>query len=572
MKFNSMTFKPGSLFLFFLLAVLCSSGQSISTAMVQHVPGYFDANRPVAFGDSFVTTIKNNTASPVSFFVKYRKPGLEYLGYSDDSTSSILRQAKKSANPDSAMSDMLWEEANIIKSFLYHDGLLIAACTDSITLTKQCSVTGAYNSIYHQICGNFVQQAATDLHNADTTLFAWNNMRIANIDSGIDGHSVLEVHASTGWIMYDFLPGMPVFTVGASVAQIIADTSLLNESHIYLYDSVLLPGDQASFSDYKSQFTNATVNYSAPFESSYPESGIQILSPGSTLTYTGLVETLIVDTLQTQGKQFFTAALPVIIQAYSTGSNLLFDSLTSMVEFYYPSLTVAQATSVFADHGFPHFIIPPCQQWWQSPSSLFWHHTAPFKTLTIPASANPLIVGKNVRVGSYVMSASANNPVVVEDTSFQDMAETIWSAAIYAPMIAGNQLNYLDTGFIPANTTAAFTLSYNPERENPYYGFDLLNFSNDSLEITTQYFPFGNTTGNNIVAAKPGASTSVHPNPATGFIIVNGLEPYASVRIIDVLGNNLINTIADQDGLASINISNLSSGIYLANNIVFVKQ
>ena len=165
----------------------------------------------------------------------------------------------------------------------------------------------------------------------------------------------------------------------------------------------------------------------------------------------------------------------------------------------------------------------------------------------------------------------ADRDITIEDTSYTDFARTFWISGSNLLTTGGNQLNYLDTGSIPANANANFMLSYNPERENAFLGFDIEQYDSGILTIGTRYFSASHTTTDVRPVANAGGIT-VYPVPSADHIIVDGLMQGMALNITDAAGKALGTIVYSGSGRCTIDISSLPPGIYFANRIKFVKQ
>lgn len=63
-----------------------------------------------------------------------------------------------------------------------------------------------------------------------------------------------------------------------------------------------------------------------------------------------------------------------------------------------------------------------------------------------------------------------------------------------------------------------------------------------------------------------GISISVSPNPAVNVITVSGATPGASVRVFDITGRVAASSVAGDNGTSTMDITNLTTGLYTVNS------
>ena len=483
----------------FLAVILLAEGASAQQRQVANsqatvnVPGYFSASRHIQFGDSLVTVITNTDTVPVSFFPKYNQHGLEYLAYNVDSAVAPLRRAHTSVDNDTAMMQILVKLAEILKSNLKVNAMVIGAATDQKADSSIRSIAGGINSIYNQQCNNFAMQAYNLLHATDSVLFNSTNMRITVWPV----HAVLEVKYKARWAMFDYDVGMPAFTVAnpaspnglASVAQIVQDTSLITPDCLYFFQGYTLGGDH-SVTGYRETFANANFSYSAPDFKQLDISGLQTLCAGCSMVFPAKVSSIAIDTSTPQGNQMFHQGYAFMIQAYATQDPIYWDSLAMLTARLY-NLTSAQGHELFSNPTFPKMMmVSQGEQWWQSPSSLIWNGIVPTFELHMPQHATDIVIGQHVSLPFFVTGIQSSVPITVGDTTTSSCTNVLWSTQGAQLQLPASQVNYFVTGNIPAHgDSITVSLAYNPEIVNVFHGFDIEQYNGKPLHVSQQFIP-----------------------------------------------------------------------------------
>jgi hypothetical protein len=96
------------------------------------------------------------------------------------------------------------------------------------------------------------------------------------------------------------------------------------------------------------------------------------------------------------------------------------------------------------------------------------------------------------------------------------------------------------------------------------------SFTHNGSTSVMNIAKWSNATG--IQGLEANREIAIYPNPTTGSITIENLEPYAPITISDIVGQTLLTDMADQHGAKGINVSMFPKGLYFINNLKFVKD
>ena len=454
------------------------------------VPGYNGYVQHIGLGDSIRTVITNSSSDPVSYFIPYQHAGLEYIAYSEDSTKAAILRGVSSNEQDSMMAILL-KVAQILKSNVHINAMSLGLSSDAYSDSALCSTIGGFNSIYHEQCNNFARQAANLVYLASPNLFNSNTVRMVSLPD----HAVIEVYYKDHWTMFDYDAGMPVFMVEdshspnglASVADVVADTSLINSNSQYLFNSYKLGGDH-SIATYQRTFEGVQPDYYPVNFGQKSISGVQTLCAGCKLTFTAKVNTLPIDTSTIVGRQMLSEVYPLILQAWATQDPIYWDSMALLVVNLY-GLSAGSAHELFSNKNFPKIkVVTEGEDWWQSPSSLLWSNTLPTCNLDVPSRPIATIIGRDVKMPFLVTAVTGSQGIIIGGALQQNSTNELWLAGALPPQIEGPQAKYFVDGTITKYVDSlTVTMAYNPEVINIYKGFNMEQYGGTPLTVTQEF-------------------------------------------------------------------------------------
>jgi hypothetical protein len=114
-------------------------------------------------------------------------------------------------------------------------------------------------------------------------------------------------------------------------------------------------------------------------------------------------------------------------------------------------------------------------------------------------------------------------------------------------------------------------LAFMPDFEDPLTQDDSVYIYFDEIRVNNNPNP-EMPTGINAISKE---EVSVFPNPTTGLVYVNGIQTSASVKVINLVGKEVINTEINANG--TIDMSSVPAGIYMlvienANGAISTKK
>lgn len=483
---------------------------------------------------------------------------------SDSQIVSNLRN--KITNPqDTALSqrELLMAWMDISKTSFTNQALKFTWWQKNLAIFRKAfSLMGTMHSVHSMQCGDHYVFALTVLKRFE--YFNFNDFQLVNVP----GHSMGQIKNMNRWIWTDFDPGIefginrnPVSPNGyASIDDIRSDTMLISDFYTFngrvLVDTT--PEHNTNRSRYREVLSGSPMDQS-PFDSlDYTEplelDPIYKLSPHSEINMTLPSIMLAIDKNDSLFVNSLVETFDICSQQVRVGNNAYIDTLIVFLSesFRTPISTFLSNPFYFVEYNSAN----DQGKNFGEVFDYFWESTTPPKFVFTGNSPIQTTVGVDLMAPLLVTRVSTNGNTTVGDTSFLNQATfKMWDLDennVVAPQVTPNQVNYLQTGTLPAGTweieAAVNGHFYNPLND---WGVEMVC---GSLETNT-YVSFLSspvllsTAITNINNKKP------FPNPARDLLFSdhNGIlfNLYGQEVISIAVGNN--------------DISKIPSGIYFLN-------
>jgi hypothetical protein len=412
--------------------------------------------------DTMCYVITNPNGWPMRFYPKAACfPGGEYITYSEDSLYAWL-QRQVTLQGEEAKLQMIDAIAYIIKSPRFDNNLIIYDHLNN-TRHKKFSPIGWFSN-YHAQCGDYMDYASNLLHNAYGIPMSERRQHTT------PEHDLGEIMYEGRWMKVDFDPGTPSLMTPnpaspngfASVDDIVADTSLLQESDRYLYADTLDLCPWSEMTEHRKHFIGDTRIHAATMESDFKIEGTWTLCAGCRLEWITPINTNLV---------YIDENSPEYQESYA----LLAQYQITRDTTYY-----LQAISILADYL--DVIVEEAQNIIEQGlltteevtlSSLIDHYDtlAPTGVLRIPPTTEILDISRNgdVYLPFLVTKVRTGGTVALLDTVIGPAGFEIelWNnntaKITEAYPVQSSKLNFLTEGWIDSqNSETVITFAFNP--------------------------------------------------------------------------------------------------------------
>jgi len=425
-------------------------------------------NTILAPGDTFKLTVKNNAALPAKFYplTVFDEPGnLVFLN-----NQHFIQHLQSQSDQVTAIREL----ARIYKSPYFNNTTLEYSSTfDPETKRKQFAFIPSVLSVRYRQCKEYWYQASYELTEAG----------IINKDSlrsvSCTGHFLGEAIVGGDTTLIDFDPGEPRFLDTLpdgsfiSAADMQEHPELIDNQSSYCYATptgcnLLMHGEIIDENiAYKEFFTNSPVNYMAVEpEQTVSIEGTWTLCPGCSFTMEYRIP-----------KYFLDMNIAANVDAMKVVTTLIAadsveEAKTLLGQLIGSSSTTETLRAYLEDDIFFYTGLPTFENFFNTYSSSFSAHVTSTGELSIPARAGGYTIGVDVALPFLINEVRASSAITVGDTVLSNGTGKfdLWyfknskedTSHLEPPQLPARDIQYLQSGSIPSNTSVTMQLYYNP--------------------------------------------------------------------------------------------------------------